>query len=302
MAKTRTPFFGLGSRGSVGDSITSQKRGSVTLIRQKPVPVYRRTLPQAYQRWLYEDYAYLWTLQTDATRRQYARMGSPYHLTAFQYWMSYHLAKLPDIAGWWKLDEYTGAIAHDSSRNDNHGTIIGASPAVGVIDGGYLLDGLNDELNFGSKPAFQNMSARTVLLFTRLTAFTGIFRYLEYQGMLVSPYGDAIRLNTINNRIDFFLRTDIASISPARIFTSDTWCLIGYSWDGAQMFCFIDTDFAPPIAIAGTFIGTGSNLVLGRKTTPPPNWCDAYTDNLIIYNRGLDQTEITRWSKRRYSI
>ncbi len=80
MAKTNTPFLSLGSQGSVGDTLTSQKRGRDTILRRLPVPTDLYSLPQAYQRWLYQDYAYLWTLPY--VKDSYAWMAQGTRLTS----------------------------------------------------------------------------------------------------------------------------------------------------------------------------------------------------------------------------
>ena len=149
MAKTKTPFFSLGAHGSVGQSITAQKRGNLSLVREKPLPADPRSLAQMYQRWLYEDYAYLWRQQSAAVQQQYRTAGVRFHLTGFQYWMKYQLTNLPDIGGWWKLDDNRGATTPDSSRNGNTATIFGASPADGLFNGALEFDGLNDYLDCG---------------------------------------------------------------------------------------------------------------------------------------------------------
>ncbi|GAH62609.1 unnamed protein product, partial [marine sediment metagenome] len=127
--------------------ITSQKRQDRTLLRKKPVPAYRYTLLQAYQRWLYQDYAYLWTQQTSATQRTYHSLGGRHHMTGFAYWMKIMLKTMPDRLGWWTLDATAGAIAHDRTPNLNHGTIVGATQEDGLIDGGLGFDGINNVVN-----------------------------------------------------------------------------------------------------------------------------------------------------------
>ena len=173
MALTKTPFFGLGSKGSVGGFLTSQKRGSATLLREKPVPTDPYTLPQAYQRWLYEDYAYLWTQQSGLTCAEYRAAGSRHHLTGFQYWMKYQLTHLPDYIAWYKLDEGAGAIAHDSARNLAHGTIFGCSPASGIIGNCFSFDGLNDYVDCGDHPFFTLADGFTLRAWINCTAVDG---------------------------------------------------------------------------------------------------------------------------------
>lgn len=155
MAKTKTPFLSFGSRGTVGGVLTSQKRGRETIIRKTPVPRDPYSLNQAYQRWDYRDYAHLWTLESEADKQTYRSRASRYHITGFSLWMRERLNELTNLEGRWHLDENSGASAFDSSKNTNHGTIIGASPVSGVISGAYYFDGLNDLINCGNDPSLR---------------------------------------------------------------------------------------------------------------------------------------------------
>lgn len=69
MAKTKTPYFGLGARGSVGQSITAQKKGLVTILRSKPFPTDPRSLPQLAQRQKYRDAVAVWNAFTQEEKQ-----------------------------------------------------------------------------------------------------------------------------------------------------------------------------------------------------------------------------------------
>lgn len=173
MAKVKNPLLSLGARGKLGD-ITYLRRRHTDIAEKTPVLPYFLTLPAQYQRWLYQDYAYLWRQQDEATRKAYAAGGLRFHLTGFQYWMKYHLTNLPDLAAWWTLDEKSGATAHDRSRNANHGTILGASPTGGLIDGALRFDGLNDLVQIPSSPSLiQGTKSFTILAFINVDLSQG---------------------------------------------------------------------------------------------------------------------------------
>ena len=165
MAKPKSPLLSFGARGTIADSLTFQKRGQHTIAREKPIPKDPYSLAQAYQRWDYQDYAHLWTLETEASKQSYRTRASRYHLTGFSLWMREHLKDLFALAGRWHLDEEGGAIAYDSSGNANDATIIGASPAPGVIDGAYSFDGQNDLINCGHDPTLNLANAFTMEMF-----------------------------------------------------------------------------------------------------------------------------------------
>lgn len=300
MAKPKSPLLSLGAEGTIGDALTYQKRGQLTIVRKKPIPGYRRTLPQLYQRWLYEDYAYLWTKQTEATKRQYAADGVRFHLTGFQYWMKYQLTNLPDIAGWWKLDDNTGATTPDSSRNNNTGTIFGAVPATGPINGALDFDGINDYVNCGLSPTLRFTSSFAFMCF--------VIWHLDVTGttMISSQVGGAsgyfIYVSGIDN-----LRWGCYGLTPAlgTILANpalDTLYHIGISYDHQNHFIhpYLNGDPLTPVAVTGTPIPSTSTLCLARYGDGPAEFHEGILDNAIIFNRHLDDTEFKRHSERRY--
>ena len=57
----------------------------------------------------------------------------------------------PSLVGWWKLDESSGTVAHDSSGHHHHGTLHGDPQWVsGVMAGAIQLDGSGDYVDIGS--------------------------------------------------------------------------------------------------------------------------------------------------------
>ena len=300
MAKTKTPFLSLGAHGSVGESITAQKRPASTMLREKPFPADPYSLPQAYQRWLYEDYAYLWRQQLVATRQQFASAGVRFHLTGFQYWMKYQLKNLPDILGWWKLDEKAGAIAYDSSRLLNHGTIVGASPAPGVIDSQLYFDGLNDMVavfpvipfDFSSRQISLECFVYVVAATAAQQAFTSdspvprhfaFIRWLDGSTsfeVFVSGVRQLVSIGTITNigQQYHLLATYDAIIGQGTLYI-----------DGIQ-----DCQLALAIGTIDPWLWPFFGLYV------PATWSNIKMDNVIFYNRILDPTEALRHSLRRY--
>ncbi|GAI61042.1 unnamed protein product [marine sediment metagenome] len=93
MALTKTPLFSLGSRGSISKNLTTQKRGSKTLVRRKPIPIDPKSDAQLARRQIYRDAVAAWhalsTIQQDAWR------GVCPHLTAYQCFMRSELKYVP---------------------------------------------------------------------------------------------------------------------------------------------------------------------------------------------------------------
>ena len=300
MAKTKTPFLSLGAQGSVGESITSQKRGRDTVLRRLPTPTDPYSLPQAYQRWLYQDYAYLWTKQNAAIQAEYRSLGSRIHLTGFQYWMKAQLANLPDLAAWWKLDTTTAPTTPDSSRNNNLATIFGASPADGLINGCFYFDGLNDYLQCAPSPSLNVTGDMTIEAIVRFKT-QAIAHYILQTGTinqagLIFLVGSDGSIQYYTSQAGSWQR----STAPPGTFSWDTTYHIAAIRKGLDARVYLDAVDKTTLFGAHqdpfpstTFTQIGSDLIIANRA-------QGIIDNLIYYNRALDLTEIQRHSERRY--
>ena len=85
MAKPKTPLLSLGARGSIGDTLTFQKRGRLTIARQKPIPTDPQTDLQLAQRQVYRDAVDAWRALTPEEKD--AWRGVCPGLTAYQCFM-----------------------------------------------------------------------------------------------------------------------------------------------------------------------------------------------------------------------
>jgi len=258
------------------------------------------TLPTRYQRWLYQDYAYLWRQQSAATRQQYASAGSRYHLTGFQYWMKDMLTRLPDIVGMWHLDEKAGTTAKDFSRNANDGTIFGASPSVGRIDGDFSFDGINDIVNFGAPAVFNVRDYFTLEFFVYLDRITdgGTFGIVSRLGAYREPW----ILIRLNDAIRFLAsKTGAAwdwinnTLTP--LIAGITYCIhITFDKDVGSII-YLDGQFEHQDFTTGLIKDEPTTpLVMGFRT----NYFKGDLDHFVYYNRVLDTTEMERHAERRW--
>lgn len=300
MAKPKSPLLSLGARGTIGDALTYQKRGQDTIVREKPTPAYRRTLPQLYQRWLYQDYAYRWTQQSQATQRQYAADGSRFHLTGFQYWMKDQLTLLPDIAGMWHLDYIVGNQVRDSSRELNHGTVFGASLVDGVISQALSFDGVDDYVEIPDHPTLDISGNGSLEFWLKSPAWEvgPIVMKGETTSSLAMNYA---AWSYANGKPTFFIGDGVGPntvpiLTPLSI---NTWYHILFTWDGTKLRIYLD--------------GVEHNTA-NQTRTPAPNtdklmiawtgmsghYANIVIDELRIYTRALDATDAQRHAQRRY--
>lgn len=302
MAKPKSPLLSFGARGTIGDTLTYQKRGQATIAREKPIPKDPYSLAQAYQRWDYRDYAHLWTLQSNATKQTYRTRASRYHITGFSLWMREHLKDLPDILGRWHLDEQSGIIAHDSSKNANDGTVTGALPADGLIDHCRLFDGIDDLINCGNDPSLYSPTFSIEFFIKPLSTGEGGW------GQLFWKQGAADGFNSyMQNSPNIVFSGWYGGIAKAVATVGDkvsigVWHHIHLTWDGSNIIAYVDNEKFVGDANANPLDDHSvQTLYIGARAAGAYDF-DGYIDEFVMRSRLLDEATIKRHSERRYSL
>lgn len=300
MAKPKSPLLSLGATGTIADTITFQKRHGITFARKTPIPQYRRSLAQQYQRWDYEDAIFFWRSLSDAQKQAYATAGSRLHLTAYAYCIRYYLRNLPDLIGRWRLDYITGAIQPDTSKQGNHGIVYGASPTTGLIDGCLSFDGLNDYVDCGTSPSLNLVGAFT-LEFLIYPYETGIEKALFTR--LASIYGAIQMITSIRitgaNHFGYYNPNSGWKSFTTVLASFEQWQHIAYAYDGTNLRVFKDGVPSAPQATAPptsqptyyTYLGGPWGLT---------NYPQAFLDEVHFRNRLLSDAQILNHSQRRY--
>ena len=123
MAKPDKPLLSLGARGTIGDALTYQKRGQLTIARQKPIPKDPKSEAQLAQRQRYKDAVASWHSLTLVEKE--AWRGVCPGLTAYQCFMR---AELLYVAPPPPPEEYTEEQTDydmEFSLGDNHRLAVG---------------------------------------------------------------------------------------------------------------------------------------------------------------------------------
>ena len=305
MSKLKNPMLSLGARGSVGDAVTYQKRPGLHIVRKKPIPFDPYSLPQAYQRWLYQDYLTLWGSLTNAQKQVYRSLAATKHRTGVSEYLSKQLSTQPDIIGIWHLDEATGAVAHDSSLNLNHGTIFGASPVDGLISLGRYFDSIDDvisvphhpTLNFGTSDftleGFMNIpdvaNDRFLISKNAWAASSWLFMIGQQRHAYLyirPPVGPGETTDSVNNavplNVNFHVAATVDRDGVARLFV-----------DGQEV-----TYNRQPNLAAMVDIDSEADLFFGHPTINART--KGLKDEIRTYNRILTPADILRHSNRRY--
>lgn len=302
MAKTTNPFMSLGGQGTVADTLTVQRHRRGHVMRKKPTPTQRFTLPIAYHRYLYSDYCDYWNTLTLAQKEAYRPYATIRKLTPFAYFMSYHLTNLPDIALWYHLDRPAAATALDSSRNENTGTYIGPTPAHDFIHWCRYFDGINDRIQATDSPSLRVIGDATWEFLIRPDDFT-TWSYLlskfwnaefsmamEVSGKIAFQHGDG----AAETKRDFFPAGTLVQGEKTHIVITrniTTMKLHGFK-NGV--------DSVGGQAFAKTPITSAENLYIGRR--PAGVAFTGLMDEIRIYNRVLPDVTIRKHAERRYPL
>ncbi|MBA7589483.1 hypothetical protein ES708_31568 [subsurface metagenome] len=124
MAKPKSPLLSLGARGSIGNTLTFQKRGRLTIARQKPIPTDPKSPAQLAQRQRYKDAVDAWHALTPEEKE--AWRGVCPGLTAYQCFMSSELKYVPPTL---PIDIGLPTALRDAFTTDNNTYICADNPA-----------------------------------------------------------------------------------------------------------------------------------------------------------------------------
>jgi len=302
MAKVKTSLLSLKAHGSLGNAITYQDRNLGTMARKKPFPTDPQSLAQIYQRWDYQDYAALWHTLSAADKQQWETDARRLRITGFNYWMRTKLTTLPDIVGRWRLDERTGVIARDSSKNANNGTIFGAQHVKGIIDYGLSFDGLDDYVLVPDSDTLRGMDELTIEVFTYLTAIVEVSNFVsKWAGGAVQYMLGWIQ---INGQYRFYVGDDTnqAHVTANTLLVpGNLYHVAGVYKKGVSLKIYLNgiedgSNPSPPNWTIGT---AAVDLNLGRY---PGYTIEGLEDHIIIRDRALSLSDIKRHSERRYPL
>lgn len=302
MTKLNSPLLSLDAHGTIGNALTFQSSTRRKFAREKPKLPYSLTLAQQYQRWQYEDYCRLWHEQTQGVKDQYRTAGVPHHLTAFQYWMKVMLGTLPDIVCGYRMDERSGVLVPDFSRNAITLTKYGPVYTEGLIAEGLYFDGINDYLLSAYHPALNPGPEWSFSFFMRPESVPN-FMYIISRNQTADK-DNSYMVIYYKTELKFYLYIGDGAGNQAILlapFPLDTWHYVTCGVDGSFLYLYVNDQQAAPVAQTKTPLVSTDPLRIGNRTDGLYN-SKGIIDNLVFYNRLITYQEHLTFSKRRYPI
>jgi subtilisin family serine protease len=205
----------------------------------------------------------------------------------------------PNFIGWWKLDEGSGTVVHDSARTNN-GTISEAIWATGKIGAALEFDGINDHVNCGG-PDLDGMKSLT------LSAWIYGHQWRTGGGSWIlakrNTSGFSYDLVVDNSSgspdiaVGFYCDGVSAALhSPKNLINLNNWYHIVATNSGSVQKIYINGN-----AVASSNVNTGpirntsANFWIGQITDAYyPSAFDGLIDDVRIYERAITDSEVLR--------
>jgi len=200
----------------------------------------------------------------------------------------------PSLVGWWKFDEGSGAIAHDSSGNGNDGTLNGPVAWVedGKINGALSFNGPYNYVQVQDSPSLDMTQQLTIAAWIN-PSWTGNNRILQKssgggdnQYRLLKEWGDNMVFHVPGLSAD---RLEFVGLPPL-----GEWTHLAATYDGSTMKVYYNGVVVGEQASTGQMGVSDGTLTIGTKheTAPAGDEYNGMLDDVRIYNRALSASEI----------
>jgi len=195
------------------------------------------------------------------------------------------------LVGAWHFDEGSGNIAHDSSGNDNDGTITGAIWVNGKFGKALEYDG-DDEVSVPYDEVFNLTSEQSYELWLNTNYYPSydetshgdyLLRVVYHRYLWIGTY------TTDENYIEFMLNFENSSWTKIRKYgiPQNEWVHVIATYDGHAMRLYINGVEEANKSVEDTVVVGEQDVFI------PPSGYHGMLDEVRIYNKALTGAEIS---------
>ena len=188
-----------------------------------------------------------------------------------------------ELVGWWRFDEGSGTVAHDTSGNGNDGTFNGDPQWVSGFMGGALeFDGVDDYVAIGD---LDLTGSFTLTFWMRPSSLPG-----EWHSVVMKEYDCGFEfdgtnlLGRVGNGAGGWGATVTTTISTPAI-----WYHVALTWNGSDLEMFIDASSVGQNT--GTHVSNNNPLLFGSWNTSS-EFFNGTIDDVRIYDHVLSGIEV----------
>jgi len=200
----------------------------------------------------------------------------------------------PDLIGYWKFDETSGASAQDATGNGNDGTLNGDPQWVaGMLGGALEFDGEGDYVDIGDDPIFNITDQITVACWIKVTQFT-----VDWQAIFTMG-DDSWRLQrqTSTDNLcwactgvtgtpgDWWLHGDI-NVNDGE------WHHTAGVYDGSKYYLYVDGELDASKDTSGSMSISSFPVFIGANAQQGGREFEGLIDDVRVYKQALMDTEI----------
>jgi len=188
-----------------------------------------------------------------------------------------------ELVGWWRFDEGSGTVAHDTSGNGNDGTFNGDPQWVsGFIGGALEFDGVDDYIAIGDLDLTESF---TLIFWMRPSSLPG-----EWHSVVMKEYDYGFEFDGTNllGRVGNGAGGWGATVSTT-ISTPAIWYHVAVTWNGSDLEMFIDASSVGQNT--GTHVSNDNPLLFGSWNTSS-EFFNGIIDDVRIYDHVLSGIEV----------
>lgn len=206
------------------------------------------------------------------------------------------------LVGHWQLDETSGSTAENSVVGGNSGKLQKFSNTSkwvpGKINGGLSFDGINDRVSIKHYDALNTANSLTLAAWIRVNPF----EFDNWDGIITKGTKDASYSMQLWS--DGSLRFGANVLGTAggvgggewnshSKLTADVWHHVAVTYDGTAVRFYIDGKQDSNVVTTNIHFGTNTQaLMLGADLPGGDEFFDGVMDDVRVYNRALDATEV----------
>jgi hypothetical protein len=197
------------------------------------------------------------------------------------------------LVGYWSFNELSSSVVHDSSGNNNDGTIMSGGWVDGKYGGALSFNGITDLVIVEKSPSI-NLSYITVNLWLKPDSTYGenLPRLIDADS---TTGGYLSYLNAANGQLFWSIRNSLglqSSITSKASLAKNEWTMVTLTYDGIYLKIFLN-NILDNSKVVSQELAEGSRIYIGNRASRDRGF-NGIVDEVRIYNRALSASEIER--------